>query len=52
MSGPQGVGTLIVSYIRRLGPFFEVQNFEFLYFWGFPEKNEHFVGYKNFVDNF
>ena len=30
MLGPQG-GTLIFSYIRRLGPFFGVQNFEFQY---------------------
>ena len=28
-------GTLIFSYIRRLGPFFGVQNFEFQYFWVF-----------------
>ena len=34
---PQG-GTLIFSYIRRLGPFFWVQKFEFQYFWGFSEK--------------
>ena len=35
---PQG-GTLIFSYIRRLGPFFFlVQNFEFRYFLGFSEK--------------
>ena len=37
MSGrvfPQG-GTLIFSYIRRLGSFFGVQKFEFQYFWGF-----------------
>ena len=28
-------GTLIFSYIRRLGPFFFVQNFELQYFlWG------------------
>ena len=31
-------GTLICSYIRRLGPSFGVQNFEFQYFWGFSEK--------------
>ena len=31
---PMG-GTLIFSYIRRLGPFFGVQNFEFQYFLGF-----------------
>ena len=33
-----GGGTLIFSYIRRLGPFFGVQNFEFQYFLGFCEK--------------
>ena len=42
MSGVQpkggGGGTLIFSYIRRLGPFFGVQNFEFQYFLGFCEK--------------
>ena len=27
--------TLIFSYIRRLGSFFGVQNFESHYFWGF-----------------
>ena len=32
-----GGGTLIFSYIRRLGPFFGVQNFEFQYFLGFSE---------------
>ena len=30
-----GGGTLIFSHIRRLGPFFWVQSFEFQYFWGF-----------------
>ena len=36
---PQGVGgTLIFSYIRRLGSFFGVQNFEFQYSLGFSEK--------------
>ena len=34
---PKG-GTLIFSYIHRLGPFFGVQNFEFRYFFGFSEK--------------
>ena len=34
---PRG-GTLIFSYIRRLGPFFFVQNFEFQYFLGVSEK--------------
>ena len=38
--GPRGGGggTLIFSYIRRLGPFFGGQNFEFQYFFGFSEK--------------
>ena len=31
-------GTLKFSYIRRRGSFFEVQNLEFLYFWGFSVK--------------
>ena len=31
-------GTLIFSYICRLGSFFGVQNFEFQYFLGFSEK--------------
>ena len=36
---PQGGGgTLIFSHIRRLGPFFWVQNSEFRYFLGFSEK--------------
>ena len=30
--------TLIISYIRRLGLFFGVQNSEFQYFFGFSEK--------------
>ena len=34
---PQG-STLIFSYIRRLGSFFLVKNFEFQYFLGFSEK--------------
>ena len=46
-----GGGTLIFSYIRRLGPFFWVQNFEFRYFFGFSEKLIFFV-YENFVDIF
>ena len=36
--GGGGGGTLIFSYIRRLGSFFGVQNFEFQYFWEFSEK--------------
>ena len=49
-SGAQG-GTLIFSYIRRLGSFLGVQNFEFHYFLGF-QKNEYFLGYEEFVDIF
>ena len=33
-----GGGTLIFLYIRRLGPFFRGQIFEFQYFLGFSEK--------------
>ena len=33
--GEGGWGTLIFSYIRRLGSFLGGQNFEFQYFWGF-----------------
>ena len=36
--GGGGEGTLIFSHIRRLGPFFWVQNSEFQYFFGFSEK--------------
>ena len=32
--GGRGGGTLIFSHIRRLGPFFGVQNSEFQYFLG------------------
>ena len=46
-----GGGTQIFSYIRKLGPFFGVQNFEFRYFLGF-QKNNFFWGYENFVDIF
>ena len=46
---PRGGGTLIYSYIRRLGLFFLVQNFEFQYIWGF-HKTEYFWGYEDFVD--
>ena len=38
-------GTLIFSHIRRLGPFFEVQNSEFNIFGGF-QKIEYFWGIK------
>ena len=49
--GPRGGGTLIFSYIRRLGPFLGVQNFEFRYIFGF-QKNKYSFGYENFVDIF
>ena len=38
---PQGGGysdIYILTYIRRLGSLFLVQNFEFQYFWGFLER--------------
>ena len=56
--GGGGGGTLMFTYIRRLGPFFGVQNFEFQYFWGFSEKFGYFFlgggggGYEDFVDIF
>ena len=37
--GGGGGGTLKFLYIRRLGLFFGVQNFEFQYFLGFSKKN-------------
>ena len=48
--GPGGGDTLIFSYIRRLGSFLGVQNFEFQYFWEFPKK-KYFLGYED-VDFF
>ena len=48
---PRGKGTLILSYIHRLGLFFWVQNFEFQYFLGF-QKNDYCFGYEDFVDIF
>ena len=47
---PQG-GTLVFSYIRRLGTFSWVQNFEFKYFLGF-QKFFYFFGCEDFVDIF
>ena len=44
-------GTLIFSYIRRLGSFFGFKFLSFNIFWGF-QKNEYFWGYENFVDFF
>ena len=43
VGGGGGGGTRIFSHIRRLGPFFGVQNSEFQYFLGFSE-NEYFFG--------
>ena len=43
--------TLIVSCIRRLGPFFWVKFLNFNIFLGF-QKNEYFFGYELFVDFF
>ena len=40
-------GTLIFSHIRRLGPFWGVQNLEL---GGGVRKNEYFWGYEDFVD--
>ena len=54
-------GTLIISYIHRLGSFLGVQNFElhlfiifFFFFFGGGggQKNEYFWGYEDFVDIF
>ena len=44
-------GTLIFSYIPKLGPFFGVKFLNFNIFLGF-QKNEYFYGYENFVDIF
>ena len=44
-------GTLTFLYIRWLGLFFGVQNFEFQYFLGFSKKYI-FLGYEDFVDIF
>ena len=46
-----GGGTLIFSYIRRLGPFFGFNILNFDIFGGF-QKNKYFLGYENFVDIF
>ena len=53
--GGGGGGTLIFTYIRRLGSFFGVQNFEFQYFFwggGGVQKNKYFLGYEDCVDIF
>ena len=46
-----GGGTLIFSYIRRLGSFFGVKILNFNIFGGF-QKNKYFWGYEDFVDIF
>ena len=48
-SGVAPGGTLIFSYIRRLGSFFGVQNFECKYFLGIFRKKLYFGGYEDFV---
>ena len=45
-------GTLIFSYIGRLGSFYGVRNFEFHFIFGSFQKNEYFCGYGDFVDCF
>ena len=53
MSSRGGGGTLKFLYIRRLGLFFGVQNFEFQYFWGFSIFFFFWGGgYEDFVDIF
>ena len=51
MTSPRegGGGTLIFSYIPKLGPFFGVPNFEFQYFWGVLKKRI-FFRYDDYVD--
>ena len=46
-----GGGTLIFSYIRRVGSFFGFKILNFNIFGGF-QKNEYFWGYEDFVDMF
>ena len=49
--GEGGGGTLIFSYIQRLGPFLGVQNLEFQYF-GFFFRKMIFFRYEDCVDIF
>ena len=44
-------GTLIFSYIPRLGSFFWFKILNLTIFGGF-QKNEYFLGYEDFVDIF
>ena len=46
--GGRGGGTLILSYIRRLGPFNWAQNFEFQYLFMVFRKTNIFVGYEEY----
>ena len=48
---PRG-GSPIFSHMRRLGPFFLVQNSEFQYFFGVFRKMNIFWGYEDYVDIF
>ena len=45
-------GTLIFSYIRRLGSFLGVQHFEFQCFLGGFQKIKYLFRYENYVDIF
>ena len=45
----RGGGTLIFSYIRRLGLFFGFKILNLNFFGGF-QKNDYFLGYEDFVD--
>ena len=49
--GGGGGGTLIFSYIRRLGPFLGFKILNFNIFGGF-QKNKYFLGYEDFVNIF
>ena len=51
MHGAPLGGTLIFSYIRRLGSFFGVKILNFNIFLGF-QKNKYFLGCDDFVDIF
>ena len=44
-------GTLIFSYLRRLGSFFLLKISSFKIFWGF-QKNEYFLGYEDLKNIF
>ena len=46
LGGGGGGGVLCYFHILQLRTFFGVQNFEFLYFWGFSQKMNIFGGYE------